>query len=261
MKYFEFKNVKDAADTPIKYLLGYENIETAGIWQTSKQYEEYKMIVLRNLVMEITGINWEPEKLLEETGCDKEWCIAHFKERISGNPTNPGEAYKDWPYHRNLDNSEFKDEIFSHTYQERFWPKGAGVPPYTGYPLVGIRYELGDLNDLINQLKQNPKTRQAWLPIWFPEDTWAAANNKRVPCTLGYYFYIESNKLHTNYIIRSCDAYRHYRNDLYFTLSLQQYVANNLQLEPGELNMNIFNFHLFVNDKYNITKRDKERLK
>lgn len=253
-----FRTVKHAANLSISELLTNGKKELAGTWQATDKFANMKMLVLRNYFFTINNIDWCKSCLVTETGCDKEWCDMHFNERISGNPTNPGEAYKHWPYHKNLDESEFKGEIFSHTYQERFWPKRAGVPPHTGYPLVGIRYELGDLNDLIKQLKQNPLTRQAVLPIWFPEDTWAANNKERVPCTLNYYFYIEDDKLHCNYTIRSCDAYRHFRNDLYLTLRLQEYVASHTRIIPGSLNFMIYNFHVFENDIYNLQKKENK---
>jgi thymidylate synthase len=204
------------------------------------------------------------DELANQTSCDLPWAEYHFLERVSGLPTNPGETYKYWPYHKNLDQSEYKDEIFSHTYQERIWPKYPGNAQFRGFskaqieasPNMGIRFEFGDLKDVINLLKENPLTRQAYLPIWFPEDTWAANNSKRVPCTLGYYFWIEDNKLHCNYIIRSCDLLRHFRNDVYLTARLLKHISQELGKEMGTLTMCIFNLHLFVNDVYAFNKKE-----
>src|SRR5690606_3284161 len=149
------------------------------------------------------------------TKADIPWAEDHFQERVSGIPSNPGQTYKYWPYHKNLDNSEFKAEVFDHTYQERFWPKHAGGKELHNKirDNEGIRFGYGDLDDVINQLKDNPLTRQAYLPIFFPEDT-GAKDKQRVPCTLGYYFWIDGDKLYCNYTIRSCDVLRHFRNDV-----------------------------------------------
>lgn len=258
-----FNTIKDAAKGSIQTLLDSGNLEKAGTWQATDGFADMNMFVLRNYMFTINHIEWCKQCLAIETGCDIEWCDMHFNERISGKPTNPGEAYKHWPYHKNLDNSEFKTEVFSHTYQERFWPKQAGIwQPGSreglGENLTGIRFEVGDLNDVISQLKNNPLTRQAYLPIWFPEDTWAANNKERVPCTLGYYFYIENEELHCNYIIRSCDAFRHFRNDLYLTLRLLDHVSREIRINPGKLNFMIFNFHVFQNDIYNLNKKEKK---
>lgn len=253
----KFRTVKHAANLSISELLSNGKKELAGTWQATDKFADMKMLVLRNYFFSIEEIDWCKHCLAIESGCDKDWCDLHFRERISGNPTNPGEAYKHWPYHKNLDESEFKTEVFSHTYQERFWPKSANVsnPPYLHR---GLRFQLGDLNDVIEQLIKNPLTRQAVLPIWFPEDTWAANNNQRVPCTLNYYFYVEDDKLHCNYTIRSCDAYRHFRNDLYLTLLLLNYVSLRIKVEPGKLNFLIFNFHIFENDIYNLKKKENK---
>src|SRR5690606_6346025 len=113
---------------------------------------------------------------------------------------------------------------FSHTYPERFWPKWAGVEDYgmklRDFTHEGIRFLYGDYNDLIEVIKKDPTTRQAYLPIWFPEDLNAAINGQRVPCTLGYHFIIRRGYLHINYFIRSCDIIRHFKNDIYLACRL-----------------------------------------
>lgn len=238
-------------------------------WQGNKDFEGEKMHVQRNVIM-ICDVPRSQNVLQEVTGCDLPWAEEHFKERISGIPSNPGETYKFWPYHNNLDDSKYKEEIFSHTYQERFWPKEANNKnPITGGegPNWGIRFRLGDLDDLIQLLCYNPKTRQAYLPIWFPEDTWAAGNQQRVPCSLGYYFWIEEGKLHCNYTIRSCDLFRHFRNDVYLAARLMQYIESRLHIklyphnprvEVGTLTMYIFNLHLFEKDLYPFSKKENK---
>ena len=236
-------------------------------WQGNNDFEGHNMFVLRNYTIDM-NIPSDIELLQKETGCDLPWAEDHFQERVSGIPTNPGETYKYWPYHTNLDNSDYKTEIFSHTYQERFWPKEANNKnPIDGGegPNWGIRYKLGDLDDVIQLLYTNPKTRQAFLPIWFPEDTWAASTGNRVPCTLGYYFWISDNRLYCNYIIRSCDLFRHFRNDIYLTARLMQYIRTKLcflshdnSLGLGKLTMFIFNLHLFKNDNYAFAKKENK---
>lgn len=241
----KYKHLKKAVNDTLFVLLCEGIFEDAGTWQATDQFKDMRMKVLRNYHMSIEKVDWEGD-LAVLTGCDKDWCNEHFGERIGGIPTNPGKAYKNWPYHKDLDNSEFKNQKFSHTYQERIWPKGN----------QGIRYPYGDLYDVVRQLKNNDLTRQAYLPIWFPEDTWASNNGERVPCTLGYYYYITNRELHCNYVIRSCDAFRHFRNDVYLTLMLQKYIAELVEVKPGKLNISIYHLHLFENDMYNF--RNKE---
>ncbi len=223
----------------------------SGIWQANEAFKDEIMLVLRNKELVINCSDLDLTKI----GADLPWAEDHFQERIGGNPTNPGETYKYWPYANFKDGDDpYQDgKLFSHTYQERFWPKHAGDRPWTH----GIRYSLGDLQDVINQLKENPLTRQAYLPIFFPEDT-GAVHKQRVPCTLGYYFWVEEGRLYMNYIIRSCDALRHFRNDVYLTIRLLQYVANKLDLKLGDTFFYIFNFHVFKNDLYALRKKERK---
>ena len=116
------------------------------------------------------------------------WADDHFEERISGSPLNPPPSHEWWPYAQK-NNTEFGGTSqFSHTYPERIWPKYAGSKFLSSdsnvTPHKGIRFNYGDFNDVINLLHKEPLTRQAFLPIWFPEDT-GGANGERVPCFTG----------------------------------------------------------------------------
>lgn len=200
-----------------------------------------------------------------ESSCqpDMPWAEDHFRERVAGEPCNPGKTYKYWPYNTFKDEGdEFKNEgsKFSHTYMERFWP----VLTDSGKIRRGIRYRYGDLADVIALLKSNPETRQAFLPVYFPEDT-GATHGKRIPCTIGYQFIYRHNQLNVIYFIRSCDAYRHFRNDIYLTMRLAQWVAKEtgLDLMPGRplgtLQMVIGSFHIFKSDIYRLKKDPRYR--
>lgn len=235
-----------------------------GIWQATELFQDQEMMVKRNIAIEGVMIPNNIETLQKLTQCDLPWAEDHFRERVGGEPTNPGHTYKYWPY------NTFKDEedpykhgkIFSHTYQERFWPKWAGENKWAREVNIndsnkGVRHIFGDLDDVITQLKRNPLTRQAYLPIFFPEDT-GARHGQRVPCTLGYYFYIEDGELHITYTIRSCDVFRHLRNDIYFTGRLLQFMAADIGCKVGTMTFIGFNVHVFINDMYALTKRERK---
>lgn len=235
-------------------------IKQAGIWQATELFKDQKMNILRNV-----NLNMEipPDKqwLQELTNADQPWSEIHFQERISGIPSNPGESYKIWPYNNfQANNDPYQDgKIFSHTYMERFWPKLANTKEKGYYIHDGIRYKVGDLNDVISQLKNNSLTRQAYLPIFFPEDT-GAVHKQRVPCTLGYLFEIWEGVLEVTYYIRSCDIFRHFRNDVYLTMRLAKHVADATGTSVGRLNMHIANLHLFQNDEYAFNKKERKLL-
>lgn len=188
------------------------------------------------------------------------WADIHFLERVGGEPLNPGESYKEWPFYKHKkEDDKFrgaKDEKFSHTYMERFWPKTANAYHSEGKELPisrGIRYKLGDLDDLIALLNEQPYTRQAYLPIWFPEDLAASLLHHRVPCTLGYDFIIREGYLHMNYYMRSCDALRHFRDDVYLAIQLAKFIQARVDsvkgLKLGLLTMSIKSFHCFWNER------------
>jgi hypothetical protein len=205
------------------------------------------------------------------------WADDHFAERVSRNPTNPGEEYYNWPWWHNQAGAFAAEDsrIFTHTYQERFWPRWAGDSAHFRdnemVPMKGLRYNYGDLDDLVNLLHRDPYTRQAYLPIFFPEDT-GAVHGGRIPCTLGYQFLLRDNLLHMWYFIRSCDYVRHFRDDIYLACRLLLWVLDQLQgkeqisneqslvathsdwvwseVDPGYLNMLVCSLHYHKGDEH-----------
>lgn len=183
------------------------------------------------------------------------WADDHFLERVNGQPLNPGVQWAKWPYAKSADRFRDKDGIFTHTYMERYWPKYAGLGPDPSSINHGYRYNYGDLNDVVNQLVKDPLTRQAYLPVWFPEDT-GALHGGRLPCSLGYHFILRDAKLHIIYYLRSCDYVRHFRDDIYLTLRLLMWVIEECrkldkdwdEVVPGSYTMHITSFHLFKAD-------------
>lgn len=178
------------------------------------------------------------------------WSEEHFLERVSGIPHNPPPSHVRWPYAQANNAQHIQEEQFSHTYPERFWPKFAR----RSYQIrEGIRYEYGDLSDVVTLLKERPGTRQAYLPVWFPEDT-GAVEGQRVPCTLGYHFLVRNKQLKIVYYIRSCDFYRHFRDDVYMAGRLAQWVAGQLdEVIVGKLVMHISSLHIFSVERGKIT--------
>ncbi|MET0416585.1 MAG: hypothetical protein ABW022_11260 [Actinoplanes sp.] len=203
---------------------------------------------------------------------DEAWVTEHFRERVSGQPLNPAPSHVRWPY-AVRGNAMHTDAAarFDHTYPERFWPKhvatgtgGVGNGPDWA-TMEGIRFAYGDLGDLVNLFVRSPLTRQAYLPVWFPEDT-GAVDGQRVPCTLGYHFMQRGGRLTCRYYIRSCDAYRHLSNDVYFAAALTNWICDEVygrtmdsetpvRFRPGGLVMHISSLHLFTSDEGKIKAR------
>lgn len=212
--------------------------------------------------------------LARQTRCNQPWADKHFDERISGTPLNPGESFKQWPHFKHVGEQFKPDGKFSHTYMERLWPKLAGnkadayyknypdwkaimVGPDDGYKIhTGIRYAYGDLNSVVDLLVKDPNTRQAYIPIWFPEDT-GVEHGERVPCTIGYWIIKRNGFLHITYYIRSCDIVRHFRDDVYLACKLLYWIWHECRkkderwnnVSPGYLTMHIGSLHCFMKEK------------
>lgn len=201
------------------------------------------------------------------------WAEEHFLERVDGAPLNPPPSAANWPFAQ-AGHEAHTDENkqFSHTYPERFWPKTAGdfwMPGERGeaqkVPAYGIRFDYGNLDDVVQLLRRSLYTRQAFLPVWFPEDT-GAVHKERVPCSLGYHFLFRDGKLNVTYMIRSCDFVRHFRDDVYMAARLCQWVAEQLPggewldetpptIDIGDLTMHTMSMHIFQGD---VAKLERE---
>lgn len=271
-------------------------IVDTGHWQALRNVPHTRTLELQNVSIEM-DIRPTPGSWASFIRPNLPWAEDHFQERVAGDPLNPGEQYKNWPWYRGgvedhkstccenpIPGPLVKDRCltcggllkatgrFSHSYMERFWPKFAGYENEPAIYRKGIRYRYGDLEDLIQILKRDPYTRQAYLPIWFPEDLTASRQDERVPCTLGYHFMLRDDRLHCFYPMRSCDIVRYFRDDAYMAGRLCQWIIANLageeiktwqeqtdehastvpgfwtEIQPGKLTMSIASLHCFEGD-------------
>jgi Thymidylate synthase len=230
-----------------------------GHWQSLEGVPHVKTRELQNVAVEYQ-VPYSQSQLAAEVHANQPWAEDHFLERVGGEPLNPGEQFKNWPWYRGGVEDHKAQGQFSHTYMERYWPKGAGSDGLGGHQTEetreGIRYPYGDLFDVVQLLAKYPGTRQAYLPVWFPEDT-GAVHGERVPCSIGYHFLWRGNKLYCNYYMRSCDFLRYLKDDIYLTCRLMQWVCQQLSNFkevgehapiPGELTMLIGSLHIFEGD-------------
>jgi hypothetical protein len=224
---------------------------------------------------------------------DLPWAEDHFNERVSGVPYNPPPSAARWPHAVRGNADHTTGAEYDHTYPERFWPRRAGTKCPSPeecmsrcegkgqghYDHRGIRFAYGDLSDVVALLVRDRGTRQAYLPVWFPEDTGAEHNGKaiRVPCTLGYHFMIRDGELSCRYYLRSCDVYRHLNNDIYMASRLMAWVADAVNhytalifdedyaehngktcppdVTVGRLIVHVASLHLFVADVHKLKER------
>lgn len=262
-----FSNLKQGIDYARECLKTYGSIINVPKWQgiqaPKKMFEVDNVYFRACMPQSATAL----EELVKP---DMPWAEDHFLERVSGKSLNPGVQYKNWPSYKDshFNDKNFRpDGNFTHTYMERYWPKRAGESlsgkkEEDSICNWGIRYPYGDLNDVINLLKAQPFTRQAYLPVWFPEDT-GVGHGGRVPCSIGYHFMRKGDDLNIHYMIRACDYIRHFRNDIYLTVRLAQWVLHKLQYFPcpgpyedtwkntqlGIFTMDIIHFHVFETER------------
>lgn len=244
-----------------------------GAWQTLNvsQSVQHDTRELRNVVV-LYDIPQTIPELTDDVSPDMPWADEHFGERVGRRPLNPAPSYRRWPHHNGSAERHVDGAVFSHTYPERFWPKQANPDEIMWFPNgrrawvnTGLRYAYGDLDDVVGQLAANPLTRQAVLPVWFPEDT--GAIDRRVPCSLSYHFQNSGDgRLDCWYSMRACDFTRHFHNDVYLAARLVQWVCAQLatrdhddniitegSVTPGTLNLTISNLHLFEGDVDKVT--------
>lgn len=204
------------------------------------------------------------------------WADAHFAERVGGEPLNPGEEWRNWPWAASAERFRDGEQIFNHTYAERLWPKFArqtvGGKLHGAsdeileelHPIRGIAGRYGDLADLVSLLVKDPYTRQAWIPLFFPEDT-GVGDGGRKPCTLGYQFIRRDDSLHVWYPLRSCDLVRHWRDDVYLAVRLLLWVLARCRerdsknwdgVSPGTYGMHMTSLHVFENDRRQLIKEN-----
>lgn len=243
-----------------------------GQWQSQDISSRPEMVTheLANVSI-VMGLPQTVHTLAKRTGAHLPWAEDHFQERVGGEPLNPAPSEAWWPFaskKNGTTNEEHRMGVeFAHTYPERMWPVHAGYPhperpAHTTH--WGIRFRYGDLQDVVNLLIKQPGTRQAFLPIWFPEDT-GVVHGERVPCTLGYHFMMRDDQLQITYYMRSCDLIRHFQDDVYMAGRLAQWVRDQLNnhlhnrvYDVGELVMHIVSLHCFAGDIAGMTKRDED---
>lgn len=231
-------------------LLSQAPVVDVGEWQARVGAPEGRTIELEDVSF---GVPIPPtrDQLQDDMQPNLPWAEDHFLERVSGIPWNPPPSSYWWPFNVRGNEGHKTDEKFSHTYPERMWPKGAsGWIKDVGSSMTGIRYEYGDLSDLVRLFQERPDTRQGYLPIWHPEDT-GAVEGQRVPCTLGYHMMQRGGKLGIRYYLRSCDFVRHFRDDAYMAGRLCQWVCEAVGKDwtPGRLVLHISSLHAFAHER------------
>lgn len=159
------------------------------------------------------------------------WADIEFEDRISYEPRNPGNAWKELPeiWEPMMEDQKMGAGLitrrFSYTYSERM---------------------AFQLEDVLHELRENPSSREAYLAIWNPALDPFRLSRRRVPCTLGYQFLTRGGELLMTYIQRSCNFSKHYQDDVYLARKLQEWIAEKLTITPGSFSHWIGSLHYFI---------------
>jgi hypothetical protein len=146
---------------------------------------------------------------------------------------------------------------FNHNYMDRLWPNRLEG----GSEFQGHHWKYGNLQDLVEMLAKEPHTRQAYIPLFFPEDTGTADGGRKV-CTLGYQFLRRDDRLHIWYPLRSCDFVHHFPDDAYLAIRLLLWVLDWCrhlredlwaEVKLGTLGMHMTSLHIFEQDVSSLT--------
>ncbi len=182
----KFGRFNDVIRWTAQQMYDYSYIVHTEKWQGKEIKHDSKYAMIETLNLSFSCQMDEDIKVIgEQIKPNFDWADEHFEERVSGLPLNPPPSHERWPYAQK-NNSEFGgNSRFSHTYPERIWPKYINLAK-DGMVLSkiknsGFRYQYGDFGDLVDLMVKEPFTRQAFLPIWFPEDT-GTVHGERVPC-------------------------------------------------------------------------------
>ena len=263
----KFGRFNDVIKWAAEQMYDYSYVVHTEKWQGKdiKEDPKYSMIETLNLSFSCQ-MNEDLSVIGEQIKANFDWADEHFEERVSRLPLNPPPSHERWPYAQK-NNAEFGGlESFSHTYPERIWPKYRNLAKngmvLSDTPIMGFRYEYGDFGDVVNLMVKEPFTRQAFLPIWFPEDT-GTVHGERVPCTIGYHFIRRGDWVHVVYYIRSCDFFRHFRDDIYLCARKVFWLIEECKkkdpenwnnVKPGMLTMHITSLHAWKSEKQLLLK-------
>ena len=187
--------------------------------------DEFQTKELQNYVYSLVRLHDPDNLFLFEDSLA--WAQAEFLERVRAlGKINPGEAWKLRP---EVWEEFLVDGKFDYSYNERLcWND--------------------NLYRVEAELKRNPDTRQAWLPIFHATDVKYYGGKKRIPCSLGYFFMVREGKLSLTYIQRSADAVKHFGNDVYLAFKMMEYMARRVGVEPDKLTHHIFSLHAYKRD-------------
>ena len=124
------------------------------------------------------------------------------------------------------------------------WADNNGdLGPVYGYQLRNFNNASDQLNNLINELKNNPGSRRHIVTLWDPS---SLDRQALPPCYPMFQFYVNKyNKLNVNVFFRSSDAFVGLPYDFAFFSLLLIVIAKEAMYDPGVVQFNITDCHIY----------------
>ena len=153
-------------------------------------------------------------------------------------------AEAEWQWYLSGDNNINKlGELYGKV--PEIWKRMADKEGYVNSN-YGWQWKRGDqLDEVVDLLKTNPKTRQAAISIYDRKEGYMYDND--TPCTYAVQFTIFKDKLDMCVTMRSNDLWFGFCNDQYCFSKLQELVAIKLEIPIGEYYHFAHNLHLYNN--------------
>jgi len=172
-----------------------------------------------------TIIDWSDRKeMMQQNGLNPLFAEYDFKDRILYPPVNPGKAIE-----------------FDTTGVLKPYLNDKGRLDYTYSERISYQFE-----PIIRALKEKQTTRQAFMAVWDPNEDVDNIERRRVPCSIGYQFFIRDNQLHMIYLMRSLEVSKCLGNDIYTSSRILEYVADKVGVDNGYLQFFASSLHLFL---------------
>lgn len=187
---------------------------------------DFDTMELQNYVYTVSKPNY-----MEVENTHDAWITQEWADRLAGD-LNPGTAWKERP------------EVWDQFLEKKMMEVGHFARfSYSYSQRMGGQH----IQRIIEELKKHPNSRQLWLPVWWLVDE-TRRGERRVPCSLGYWFVQRGGALHITYVMRSCDLHTHYANDVALATILLTYVAEQTGLEVGTFTHVIGSLHVYKKD-------------
>lgn len=209
---------------------------------------DYETKELRGYAFKIVDWQWNIDQ--EHTVVDyfykdaaaehvKAYIAQEFVDRVSGTPSNPGNAYK---FRQEVWNEFVHSGKFAYTYSERQYLQ---------------------VKRILTELNEHPDTRQAIITIHsnintdktvsgnvtdWSNDAFAMGGAGRVPCSLLYQVMRREGKVDLHYVMRSCDLLTHFPVDIMLALRLQHHFAWRLHNPMGTFTYFTGSLHAYHKD-------------